>query len=75
MDKTVADYKAEIAANQATYEKEKAVVDAKMQRLRQLMTRKLKPITKSKLRTKKAVVENAAALADNQAAKLLMKSL
>ena len=52
MDKTVADYKAEIAANQATYEKEKAVVDAKMQRLRRLMTRKLKPITKSKLRTK-----------------------
>ncbi|MFQ9597345.1 MAG: hypothetical protein ACLRZG_04895 [Streptococcus sp.] len=29
MDKTVADYKAEVAANQATYEKEKAVVDAK----------------------------------------------
>ena len=53
MDKTVADYKAEIAANQATYEKEKAVVDAKMQRLRQLMTRKLKPITKSKLQYEK----------------------
>ncbi len=46
MDKTVADYATEVAQNQATYEKEKAVVDAKMQRLRQLMTRKLKLITK-----------------------------
>ena len=53
IDKTVAEYKAEVAANQEIYEKEKAVVDAKMQHLRQPMIKMLKRITKSRQLMKK----------------------
>ena len=69
MDKTVADYKAEVAANQATYEKEKAVVDAKNAAAQAAYDKEVETYNKEQAAYEKAVAENAAALADNQAAK------
>lgn len=69
MDKTVADYKAEVAANQATYEKEKAVVDAKNAAAQVAYDKEVETYNKEQVAYEKAVAENAAALADNQAAK------